>query len=358
MKKWNINNLLYNDSTVFEYKFDTVLEDGTAIDLFDDSTFKAKCLYKYTSWCVTNPGFYDTETNQFIDSIGNDINGAVTMFQALFTMWKNDRRKAFTKLYEGFIANFNPLWNVDGVTGTIREISGTDTGSQENAHTGHDKTNTEDNGSITRSGSETDLKTGNIETAMSGSRDLTRTGSESDNQYGTKTNTRTGSETNASSGADTDTVKKTTFDSGTLRDTDQTLTDYGKSETKTYNSVRDVESYTDYETEKVYNSVKDSETFQNRKDTETYNNLTDQKTYNNVKDTHDLDGWSDTVYNSKNTRTDNLAHYQKDIELEIRQGNIGVTKSTDLLEGLLDLEDKNMLIDYFIADFIHNYCVL
>ena len=358
MKKWNINNLLQNDSSIFEFKFDTTLEDGTAIDLFDDSTFKLKCLYKYTSFSVINPGYFDTELNQYVDTIGGDINTAIAMLQALFTAWKNDRRTAFTKLYEGMTAAFNPLWNVDGVTGTIRETSGTNTGSQENAHTGHDKTNTEDNGTITKSGNEVDLKTGAKETAYTGTHDMTRTGSETDSQNGTKTNVRTGSETDVTSGTDTDTTSKTTFDSADFADTDKTTTGYGKTDTKTYNSVTDRETYTDLETDKTYNSVKDSETFQNRKDTESYNNIQDTHTYNNVKDTHDLDGFSDTVYDSKETRTDNLAHYDKDIQLEIRQGNIGVTKSTDLLEGLLTLEDKNALIDYMISDFIHTHCVL
>lgn len=140
------------------------------------------------------------------------------------------------------MADFNPLWNVDGVEGFVSKD--THTGTDTDRHTGHDKTSYEDNGNITKSGNETDAGTGN----------------------------------------DTTTDSNTTFNSSAFLDTKKSKIDYGKTNTHTYNSV---------------------------------------------KDTKDLDGFSDAVYDSQNQKTLNIE--DNHVDLKIRQGNIGVTKSTDLV---------------------------
>lgn len=306
MKKWNINAIVYNDNTTFKFELTYPAEDGTLQTIFDDATFKDKILYNFTSWCITSPTFYDPVSKTIIDTV-NDMNGAVRLFQDLFTIWLKNRREPLGRLFNALRKEYNPIWNVDGVTGTIHEVEGTNTGTQSNDHSGHDKTSTDDKGDITKSGNIARTKSGEVD------------------------NTRTGNETIVGSGTDTDTTSKTTFDSANFKDTDKLATAYGKTDTHTYNNVKDAETYSNYE---------------------------ERETYNSVKDTHNLNGSSDVVYDSKLKRTDDLKHYEKTLEMVIRQGNIGVTMTQQLLNAEIDLREKDTLIDYFISDFIHSNCVL
>ena len=74
-KKWNINALLMNDSSNFDYKFDITI-DGATQTLFDTDTFKKRCMFKYTSWCIFSPSFYDPVTDTYINEASN-INDAI-----------------------------------------------------------------------------------------------------------------------------------------------------------------------------------------------------------------------------------------------------------------------------------------
>lgn len=141
------------------------------------------------------------------------------------------------------MADFNPLWNVDGVEGFISKD--THTGTDTTRHTGTDRVNRDDTGNVTKSGNET----------------------------------------NVSSGTDTSIDSNTTYDSSTFYDNDKNTYNHGKSDTHTYNQVRD---------------------------------------------THDLHNLDVTTYNSQNDETRNLT--DNHVDLKVRQGNIGVTKSTDLIK--------------------------
>ena len=174
-----------------------------------------------------------------------------------FGVYLKSRCRQFDRLWEGFMADFNPLWNVDGVEGFVSKD--THTGTDTQAHSGKDTTLTEDNGSITKSGNETIASTGN----------------------------------------DTTTDSNTTFDSATFYDKEKSVLNHGKSDTHTYNSVRD---------------------------------------------THDLDGKNETTYNSNLTNTKNLT--DNHVDLKIRQGNIGVTKSTDLIRDNQSMY-QDELMDFY-----------
>lgn len=210
---------------------------------------------------------YYSGRNVFLNQRFNpeDAEGCRSNIRKTFGIFIKSKYRQLEMLWQSYVADYNPLWNVDGVEGFISKD--THTGTDTNAHSGHDKTEYEDNGSTTRSGNE----------VMAGS------------------------------GNDTTTDGNTTFNSSTFFDTDKSKTDYGK---------------------------------------------TDTHTYNNVADTKDLDGYSDTTYNSTNTNTKNL---QDDhIDLRIRQGNIGVTKSTDLLESSTDLWE-NEKMDFY--KYVVRMCV-
>ena len=148
---------------------------------------------------------------------------------------------------------------------------------------------------------------------------------------------RTGSEEVGKSGNDTDTTSVATFDSNNALNPERAVrTDYSSTDTTTYNSVKDAHTL-------------DSQ------DRVTYGK-SDQMVYGKV-DTTNYGRKDETTYNSSNTETKNLV--DEFLEMKIRQGNIGVTKSTDLVESELRLRDSwDHMVDYFIADFIRQYAVL
>lgn len=333
-KKWQIANLLFNDNTNFDYSLVYTNDDGESVTLYDSDTFWDKIVYKYTSWCITSPSFYDTETNSIIYTADN-INKAIIMFHKLYNIWKAEKLPGFVKLYEAMRANYNPIWNVDGVTGIISED--THTGTSTDARTGDDTT--------TASGVDRTNVSGNDTHTLSGSDSILHSGTITNGKNVTlDQNIKSGSITNGTSGTDTTTNQVSTFDDVTnWKNKDKSAVGYGKTETETFNNVTDAHTYSDMDTQT--------------------NNNTDATTYGKVdtlahgRQDSTTYGKSDkTTYNSSNTETRNLA--DKHIELNIRQGNIGVTKTQELLESQFDITNKDALIDYMIADFIHNNCII
>lgn len=318
MKKWNIPAILYNDDSEFEYKFEVTSGEET-VTLFSSNLFKERILYKYTSFCLTAPSFYDPVSEQYIE-VCPDMPSAITMLHAIFTQWLTDREHAFTKMYEAMIAEYNPLWNVDGVEGTVTKE--THTGTNVNAKNGKD--------TLQASGSDVDRLSGSDTSTLSGS-DTTKHDITKDDII------RTGSEEVDRSGNDTDTTSVATFDSNNALNPERAVrTDYDSADTTTYNSVKDAHTL-------------DSQ------DRVTYGK-SDQMVYGKV-DTTNYGRKDETTYNSSNTETKNLV--DEFLEMKIRQGNIGVTKSTDLVESELRLRDSwDHMVDYFIADFIRQYAIL
>ena len=346
MKKWNINAIMLNDSSTFKYEFPITVGEST-LNLFNTSMFKEKCLYKYTSFCVSSPSFFDPGSETYIETC-SDINDAVTMFHSLFTQWIGNRQHAFTKIYEALTADYNPLWNVDGVEGLIYED--THTGTDTNTRGGYDNLASSGSDVDRLSGSDSNVQSGNDITALSGRDTVAQSGTDTTNiDVSRDETTRTGSEEDEKSGTDTTGHKTTTFDSVSsdppvMYPTGEDSTSYGSKDTKTYKDVKDTH----------YLEEEDSTTY-GKTDTTTYGK-TDTANYGKV-DTLTYGKNERSTYNSSNTEVRDL--FDKHIEMKIRQGNIGVTKSTDLIESEIRLRDfLDQMIDYFIADFIRAYCIL
>lgn len=191
----------------------------------------------------------------------------VNNIKRAFAIWIKSKKRLIDALYGGYIAEFNPLWNVDGVVGEIRETN--HTGTDVNAKTGDDST--------------------------------TRTGNEESEKFGKESNTRNGKRELEYTGAEVDVTSKMTFD-------DQ----------ENWKLAEKIEK--GFSTEEGHEK-KDTETYTNLKDETEFTNRKDKTTYNNVKDKTD--------YNSTNTETKNLK--DTDLFMQIRQGNIGVTKSSELI---------------------------
>lgn len=184
-----------------------------------------------------------------------------------FAIWLKTKKRLIDGLYGGYIAEFNPLWNVDGVVGEIRETN----------HTG---TNVND---------------------KSGDDSTTKSGNEEFEKFGKESTTRNGSMSKEFQGAEIDVKSTMTFD-------DQQTWRLSEKNEKGYSTEQGHER-------------KETDTYTNLKDDLEFTNRKDKTTYNNVKDKIE--------YNSTNTETRNLK--DTDLFMQIRQGNIGVVSSVSLL---------------------------
>ena len=224
------------------------------------------------------------------------------------------KARQYERLYNAAMADYNPLWNVDGVTGVITQ----------DTHTGTDTVAKSGSDTSTLSGRDVDTLSGSDVSTLSGSDEVTETLDVTTDIDITKDDTtRTGNETIAKTGTDTSTVGVTTFDDTEhFKNKEQSGTLYGSTDTHTYNNVKDSH---ELDQQNVVDSDKGVTTEYGKVDTMAY-------------------GKVDTMgYNSQTQDTKNLT--DKHVEMQIRQGNIGVTKSSELLMDTLDLY-TNELMDF------------
>lgn len=289
MKVYNICQLLASDESDFQYVLPVTLEDGTTENLFTDEEFKNIIMNQYTSFGLFSPSYYDSDQKKVVYII-EDTDAAIEKLHNLFAIWVKDRSSGINKMLDALRKKYNPIWNVDGVEGTIHQST----------HTGTD----------------TDKKTGTDTTSGSETGTVTNTGK--------STNTRTGNETDTPTGKDINTGFNTTFDSSTFRDTQKT-----------------------------------EATFEQRVDTHTYNQVKDTfevDSENPTTETRNLANGGSTQYNSQNQKTLNLK--DEDLDMKIRQGNIGVTSTQSLIRQQIDLTDLDDIITYAIHDFVHRNLII
>lgn len=286
---YNICQMLTRDNSNFSYSFPVTLEDGTETILFTSDEFKTIIMNQYTSFGLYSPSYYDSDQKQIV-AIIEDTDAAIEELHKLFTLWIKDRKSGISKMLDALRKNYNPIWNVDGVEGTIHQST----------HTGTD----------------TDKKTGTDTISGSETGTVTNTGK--------STNTRTGNETDTPTGKDINTGFNTTFDSSTFRDTQKT-----------------------------------EATFEQRVDTHSYNQVKDTfevDSENPTTETRNLANGGSTQYNSQNQKTLNLK--DEDLDMKIRQGNIGVTSTQSLIRQQIDLTELDDIITYAIHDFVHRYLII
>lgn len=222
------------------------------------------------------------------------------------------KNRIYDRMFDAYMKDFNPLWNVDGVVGEIRETN----------HTGTDTEN--------KTGTDTLAQTGDNTNVRSGNEDLSMSGKES--------NTRNGERELEYSGASIDVTSKTTFNNSEFQLTDKVERGFS--------------------TEQGHER-KDTETFTNLKDEVEYTNRKDTRTYNNVQDKETRDTLDTTTYNSQNRKT--LALKDTDLFMQIRQGNIGVTRSDELIARAMELYSSELydFVRYVVDDTLNqiSYCI-
>lgn len=250
----------------------------------------------------------------------------------------NLRTKArnFERLFNVIMTDYEPLWNLDSVQGIVSQ----------DEHTGTDTTAKTGTDTSTLSGTDTIASSGNDVLSHSGS-DIDRiTGTDSHAHNVTKDDhTKTGNETMKVTGTDTNEKAVTTFDSAAL-ETGQFVPaekdgiTHGKTDTHTYNSIKDAHEMTESSSD-TYGKV---DTMQHGHVETTTHGKTDTTRY----------GRSDLVsHNTLDTLTKNLT--DKHMELIMRQGNQGVTKSQEMLQDELNAWTSELtnFIKYVVRDCVN-----
>lgn len=232
----------------------------------------------------------------------NDINWLLALIFDDIHATVNANIYRWSNLVKSTLLEFNPLWNVDGVTGEIRQVD----------HTGTDTTTHAGTDTLTKEGTDTNLKNGSVDV----------------DYKGTKINDKAGKEKTTNSGNDINTTSRTTTESSTFYDTEKNTMQNGKITTVEYLGKTDNTLYSDMEH------------FDNREDTTSYNNIEDERTYD-LTDT--------TTFDSSLTKLLNL--HDKDLFMQIKQGNIGVTTTTKLLTEFRDYVNFK-IVDVIAKDII------
>ena len=317
-KIWNVSALLYNEDLSsnppsFDYSLNVEDVDGNTVNIWNPTGFYFLIVTKFTSFCYLTPRFYDPESEQMIDFASNTTE-ALDLFRATYSSWVASRQPAIEKLFQAFRAKYNPIWNVDGVEGHILQSS----------HTGD----------VTKTGKTETTNTGKTETSHTGKTETQNTGSSS--------NEKTGNETTEPEGSEIATTAKTTFEDSDFEDTQQITTEFDdRKDTHTYNNVKDTYSIDSLDPLKETYEIDSQNPL---KDTYTVDSQ------NPLKETYSID--------SQNPLKEARNLSDQDLEMTIRQGNIGVTKSQDLVMSEKDVRDMDDIINYAIYDFVHRNLVL
>lgn len=234
----------------------------------------------------------------------------------------------FDRIYNVLWQEYNPLWNVDGVTGTISEDS----------HTGTDTRSKTGDDTLKMTGTDTHSLSGEDANTLSGTDGVEMGGTDSVDVSVTKDDTtRSGNEVLAASGSDVNTKQVATFDSNdNFVNQERNSITNGKTDTHTYNNVKDAHEL-ESGTDTTYGKTIDT----------TYGKVSTME-YGKV-DTNQRNMQDKTEYNSTDTDTKNLL--DKHVDLVIRQGNIGVTMSQQLLQAELEARQ------YDFAKMVIKECV-
>ena len=291
---------MYNYVGQYLDEYETLLPDDSSVPGLVNTLW-----YEYIKGKFNDKVWEDFYSRQIFNVMkfnneDNDINYANIIKSIKIRLQTKSR--LYERMFNAFMSDYNPLWNVDGVTGTIRESK----------HTGN----------VTN--------TGKTETTNTGKSETTNTGKNS--------TTKSGNETTAPTGKDITQNMATTYNSDIDYDTTRTENSFdSRLDTHTYNNVKD-----EYQIDSQ-NPMKESYQIDSQNPLKETYQIDSQ---NPMKQSYQID--SQNPLKEQRNLTDN------DLEMVIRQGNIGVTKSSELLRDTLELYDNELM------DFVHyvvNDCI-
>lgn len=309
-------------------KYDTLLPEDTDISAIADSLWYTYLKGKFNDEVWAN--FYDRElfdTRKFNLDDEDDIYDNIIKTIKIRLI---NRQRIYERMFNAFVADFNPLWNVDGVTGTIRESN----------HTG----------SITNTGKTDTTNTGQTDTTHTGESETTKTGKTDTTNTGQHSTTKSGNETSTPTGTEIDKNYNTTFDSSSYRDVSKTEKTFDtRQDTRTYNNVKDEYKVDAQNPLKESYVIDDENPLKDKYKIDAQNPLKDQykiDPLNPLKTSYKID--EQNPLKEQRNLTDN------DLEMIIRQGNIGVTRSDELIMHALELFDSSLYdwVRYITNDLI------
>lgn len=237
---------------------------------------------------------YYSDRVVFVDQrflLEDDDEDIIAKIKRSFAINLKTRNYEYEKLYDTTQFEYNPIWNVDGVTGTIHER--TAEMDEDAVHTGSDT--------------------------------LKNTGYDEMNKTGTDTATKTGTE------------RDQTMDA---TNGDKTVTHYNNDVHRYVNTYDSAATNPPAEFPEGSEHRGGDDTVNDFHDDQHTYNTTDQMTHN-TKDKQEYHSDHETEYDS--TLTTGRDEFSQDLDLQIKQGNIGVTKTQELIES----ERKVVMFDFF-----------
>lgn len=283
-------------------------------------------------------------------------------------------QEEWKKLWNSYIAEYNPIWNVDGTETTV------ETRDLEDNHTGTDVLGQSGTIKLGRTGNNSDEHSGYDNLEHEGYNSDTTTGAYSDSRSGydkvehdgTDTFAKAGSETNTHNGnikdTGTETVEKSIYGFNSSQDSP------ADKEVRTPDLMRKFDNETN---ELSYTNREDTETV-DLDDTTNYNSSTTRQydSNNPLTERHDLNSNDKQNYNSTTTHnfasTDTQTFDKTDTQTKkltdtqdgtittehTRSGNIGVTMTQQMLQADKDywLSATSLFFENVIKDIVNDLC--
>ena len=315
--------------------------------------------------------------NRIVDK--DDFVSLLNFVQKKIKLYLYTNEYKVSNLYESTQYDYNPLWNVDGTETRelSREVTGedTDTFNETNtlARTGNDTTSHSGYTELVKSGNDTTTDSGYTELVKSGNDTTTNSGYTELVKTGNETTSNSGYDEVVKTGTNTVTTSKTTMNSATFYDTDKTVEQPNLTERTNLNSTNQVTHNTnDRNNISTSNQTTHNTTDRNTLNTssQTTHNTTDRNNVNttnqtthNTTDRNNLNDSEQTSYNSTNTdsHTGTVSNEKSNTETltetTTRQGNIGVTKTTELIESQRQIVNFNF-INYICHEIVNEFTIL
>ena len=300
----------------------------------------------------------------------NDQLGFLNGCDMIYALHKEE----WDRLWTSYIAEYNPIWNVDGTETT------TETRNLEAKHTGTDTIGQTGTIALGRTGNNSDVNTGFDNLEHNGSNTDTTTGAYSDSKSGfdkvehdgTDKLAKAGSETNAHNGyikdTGTETVAKSIYGFNSNSDTPSDKEVRTPNLSKQFDNETNTLSFTNREdTETVdlddtttYNSASTRQYDSNNPLTETHGfNSSDKQNYNSTT-THNFASTDTQTFAKTDTDTKNLTDTDKGTVTTVneRQGNIGITMTQQLLQADQDywLSKLALFYENVLRDIVNDIC--
>lgn len=342
----------YNGRTIYtieqmimqQYGHHNILEEYYENELYDGSLANST----------------DDQFNNYVES---------ELKQAVIDLF-NAKNVEYKKVYAMSIAEYNPLYNVDGTT--IEVHSGTDTntnsgtdrttlsGSDTVSHSGTDTTSHSGYDTAAKTGTEATGRTGNDAVALAGDDTVKSSGTDTVANTGTDKKKNTGTQTSVDDNSDTITNKVAAFDSNSVVDDTESTTDYGKQNTRTDNLTEEYENHKTVDT--TYG--KQDKTTHNTTETTTYNstetlthNTQDRSEYNSSiamqRDTEDETEYG-KVEEVSHGHVEAMQHGER-IEVT-KRGNQGITMTQQMISAELDIAPRLNFLNVVAADIARELC--